>query len=79
MEIRLKVPKTAISSESCILIEWYVGIGDLVKLNQPLYLIESEKTTIEVPSPVNGTIIYMDEVKKEYVVGTEIATIKTEL
>jgi|TARA_B110000263_G_scaffold229379_1_gene223096 pyruvate/2-oxoglutarate dehydrogenase complex dihydrolipoamide acyltransferase (E2) component len=79
MEIRLKVPKTAISSESCILIEWYVGIGDLVKLNQPLYLIESEKTTIEVPSPVNGTIISMAEVNKEYVVGTEIATIKTEL
>ena len=49
--IRFKVPKTALSSESCILIEWYVGIGDLVKLNQPLYLIESEKTTIEVPSP----------------------------
>ncbi|MBT3992945.1 MAG: dihydrolipoamide acyltransferase [Gammaproteobacteria bacterium] len=79
MEIRLKVPKTAISSESCILIEWYVGIGDLVKLNQPLYLIESEKTTIEVPSPVNGTIISMAEVNKEYDVGTEIATIKTEL
>jgi|TARA_B110000116_G_scaffold135294_1_gene117293 pyruvate/2-oxoglutarate dehydrogenase complex dihydrolipoamide acyltransferase (E2) component len=79
MEIRLKVPKTAISSESCILIEWYVGIGDLVKLNQPLYLIESEKTTIEVPSPVNGTIISIAEVNKEYVVGTEIATIKTEL
>jgi pyruvate/2-oxoglutarate dehydrogenase complex dihydrolipoamide acyltransferase (E2) component len=79
MEIRLKIPKTAISSESCILIEWYVGIGDLVKLNQPLYLIESEKTTIEVPSPVNGTIISMAEVNKEYVVGTEIATIKTEL
>ena len=78
MEIRLKVPKTAISSESCILIEWYVGIGDLVKLNQPLYLIESEKIS-EVPSPVNGTIISMAEVNKEYDVGTEIATIKTEL
>ena len=43
MEIRLKIPKTSISSESCKLIEWYVNVGEKVCLDQPLYLIESEK------------------------------------
>ena len=51
MELRLKIPKTAVSSETCKLIEWYVEVGEQISLEQPLYLIETEKSAIVVKYP----------------------------
>ena len=79
MELRLKIPKTAVSSETCKLIEWYVEVGEQISLEQPLYLIETEKSAIEVQSPVKGTIKSLAQIDKTYDVGTEIATIEVEL
>ena len=78
MELRLKIPKTAVSSETCKLIEWYVEVGEQISLEQPLYLIETEKSAIEVQSPVKGTIKSLAQIDKTYDVGTEIATIDVE-
>ena len=35
---------------------WYVKVGDVVKENQPLVEIITEKVTVELPSPADGTI-----------------------
>tara|TARA_Y100000590_G_scaffold103424_1_gene117526 strand:+ start:8210 stop:9373 length:1164 start_codon:yes stop_codon:yes gene_type:complete len=37
--------------------KWYVKVGDVVKENQPLVEIITEKVTVELPSPADGTII----------------------
>ena len=37
--------------------KWYVKVGDIVKENQPLVEIITEKVTVELPSPANGTIM----------------------
>ena len=79
MELRLKIPKTAVISEKCTLIEWNVEVGEKVNLGQPLYLIETEKTAIEIQSPVKGIIKSLAQVDETYDVGTEIATIEVEL
>ena len=79
MELRLKIPKTAVSSETCKLIEWYVEVGEQISLEQPLYLIETEKSAIEVQSPVKGTIKSLAQIDKTYDVGTEIATVEIEV
>ncbi|MCS5550811.1 MAG: lipoyl domain-containing protein [Gammaproteobacteria bacterium] len=78
MELRLKIPKTAVSSETCKLIEWYVEVGEQISLEQPLYLIETEKTAIEIQSPVKGIIKSLAQIDETYDVGTEIATIDVE-
>ena len=72
MELRLKIPKTGVSSETCKLIEWNVEVGEQVSLGQPLYLIET------IQSPVKGTIKSLAQVDETYDVGTEIATIEVE-
>ena len=36
--------------------KWYVKVGDVVKENQPLVEIITEKVTVELPSPADGTI-----------------------
>ena len=35
---------------------WHVKVGDQVKKDQPLMDVETDKASIEVPSPVDGTI-----------------------
>ena len=37
--------------------KWYVKVGDIVKENQPLVEIITEKVTVELPSPADGTIM----------------------
>ena len=56
MELRIKIPKTAVISEKCTLIEWNVEVGEKVNLGQPLYLIETEKTAIEIDTEVRDII-----------------------
>jgi pyruvate/2-oxoglutarate dehydrogenase complex dihydrolipoamide acyltransferase (E2) component len=73
----LKLPKLAVSMQEGTLVEWLVKSGDPVTLGQPLYAIETEKTSTEVQSPFAGTITLIGEVGMNYRVGTPIAEIVT--
>ena len=33
---------------------WFVGVGEAVVIDQPLYEVSTEKVDSEVPSPVGG-------------------------
>src|ERR1700678_4518382 len=36
--------------------EWYVNVGDTVKVDQPLVSMETAKAVVDVPSPYAGKI-----------------------
>ena len=38
-------------------IEWLVAVGDLVKEDQPVIVVETDKSQIEIPAPVAGKVI----------------------
>ena len=38
------------------LLKWYVEPGDPIKEGDPLFLVETDKVTTDIPSPVTGTI-----------------------
>ena len=73
----LKLPKLAVSMQSGTLVEWLVATDDTVLLGQPLYVIETEKTSTEVASPFAGPVVTTGEIGEEYAVGTPIAEIHT--
>ncbi len=75
--IVLKLPKMAVSMREGTLVEWLVASGDTVALGQPLYVIETEKTSTEVASPFAGRIVTIAATGEEYPVGTPIAEIHT--
>ena len=43
--------------ESAQISEWMVKVGDEVTAEQPLLLVESDKASVEVPSPVAGKVV----------------------
>lgn len=75
MASRLKIPKLGMSMNEATIIQWLVADGDAVQVGQPLYLLETDKTENEVPSPVAGVITLIGMVDETYEVGTVIAEI----
>lgn len=73
----LKIPKGAVSMREGTIVAWKVGDGDRVSVGQHLYDIETEKTTIEVPSPFEGVIRILEGAGQLLPVGHPIAEIQT--
>ena len=76
-KMTLKLPKMAVSMQEGILVEWLVKNGDQVAVGQPLYVIETEKSSSEVDSPFAGEITTIGKIGETYKVGTPIAEIVT--
>ena len=60
--------------ESVEIIEILVKIGDVIKKNDPIVTLESDKSSVEVPSPIGGKISALkvkigDKVSKGSVLG----------
>lgn len=51
------MPQLGNSVESCIIMSWEVSVGDTVAVDQVLCQIETDKSTMEVPSTAAGTVL----------------------
>src|SRR5438132_9678261 len=56
MAIELKVPAVGESIIEVEIGEWLKARGDVVKKDEPVVTLESEKATVELPAPESGTI-----------------------
>lgn len=70
------LPKIGFSMTEGELAEWLVEDGATVTEGEPLYSIESDKSTNEVESPASGTLRITGVVGETYEVGTVIGTIE---
>jgi pyruvate/2-oxoglutarate dehydrogenase complex dihydrolipoamide acyltransferase (E2) component len=70
------LPKIGFSMNEGTLSEWLVSDGGQVTEGQPLFSLESEKSTQEVESPASGTLKIIAAVGDTYEVGTVLAVIE---
>jgi len=56
MSIEIKVPEVGESITEVQIAEWLKDEGDAVQKDEPLVVIDSEKTTLELPAPESGTL-----------------------
>ena len=54
--IEIRIPKLGLTMEKAMLHHWEFGSGEEVKEGQTILVIETDKVTFEVPSPVDGII-----------------------
>jgi 2-oxoglutarate dehydrogenase E2 component (dihydrolipoamide succinyltransferase) len=57
MATEIKIPEVGESITEVQISEWLKSEGDTVKQNEPLAVIDSEKTTFELPAPQNGRLV----------------------
>src|SRR5215467_15815014 len=56
MPIELKVPEVGESITEVQIAQWYKQVGQRAAKDENLVEIESDKATVELPSPVSGTL-----------------------
>jgi 2-oxoisovalerate dehydrogenase E2 component (dihydrolipoyl transacylase) len=59
------------------IVAWHVVPGDVIREEDPLVDVMTEKATVEIPAPVSGTVIELGgAVGEKRPVGSELATIE---
>jgi len=76
MATEVLLPKLGFSMNEGVLAEWLVPDGGQAVEGQPLYALESDKSTNEVDSPATGTLKILKETGETYEVGTVLAIIE---
>src|SRR6476659_2324540 len=56
MTVEIKVPVMGESVTEATISKWFKKEGDAVKRDEPLLELETDKVTVEVPSPTDGAI-----------------------
>ncbi len=70
------LPKIGFSMNEGLLAEWLVPDGGDAVEGQPLYALESDKSTQEVESPATGKLKIIKPTGETYEVGTVLAVIE---
>ncbi|KTE26388.1 MULTISPECIES: lipoyl domain-containing protein [unclassified Sphingopyxis] len=76
MAVEVLLPKIGFSMNEGELVEWLVADGGQAVEGEPLYALESEKSTQEVESPATGTLRIRAAIGETYQVGAILAVIE---
>ena len=69
----IKLPDVGEGIAEAELVEWHVKVGDLVREDHVLAAVMTDKATVEIPSPVDGTVIWLGaEVGESVAVGSDL-------
>ena len=76
MAEELRIPKLGMTTTEATLQEWLVPDGAMVAAGQPIYAIETDKSTTEIEAQGTGILRQLGEATETYEVGTLIGTIE---
>lgn len=78
MSYEFKLPDIGEGIHEAELLEWRVKVGDVIKDGQEIATLNTDKVTVELPSPCDGKILSLHGKPGEVlVIGTVIAVIET--
>lgn len=68
MKMTIKMPRVGDTVDEVFLLSWKVSVGEVISAGQMIMEVETDKATVEVPSPIAGTILELlfkenDEIK----------------
>jgi len=76
-EHTIKLPDVGEGVAEAELVEWHVKVGDLVREDAILAAVMTDKATVEIPSPVEGKVIWLGgEIGEQVAVGSPIVRIE---
>ena len=78
MQIDVKIPEVGESVQEAVLAEWFRKEGDRVAKDEVLFVIETDKVTLEIAAEADGVLHIKVEEGETVSVGTVVATIDTE-
>ena len=75
----VKLPDVGEGIAEAELVEWHVAVGDVITEDQPIADVMTDKATVELPSPVAGTIAKLGAEAGDVVaIGSDLVWIDTD-
>jgi len=74
----VKVPSVGESVTEALLVQWLKNDGDTVQADEPLFVIETDKVTLEVTADTAGTLNIKVQEGETVAIGTVVAVIEKE-
>lgn len=75
MTTEILLPKLGFSMNEGELVEWIVKDGDQAIAGEPLFALESDKSTQEIEAPASGKLRIIKQAGETYEVGTLLGEI----
>jgi len=76
-EYVIKLPDVGEGVAEAELVEWHVKVGDVVREDTVLAAVMTDKATVEIPSPVDGEILWLGaEIGDTVAIGSPIVRLK---
>lgn len=73
----IKLPDVGEGVAEAELVEWHVKVGDIVREDTVLAAVMTDKATVEIPSPVDGQILWLGaEIGDTVAIGSPIVRLK---
>ncbi len=68
MKMTIKLPRVGETVDEVYLVAWNKAVGDVIAVGDDLMEVETDKATVQVPSPIAGTLLEIffkegDEIK----------------
>lgn len=77
MKVEIKVPEVGESVREAILAEWLKEDGDIIEKDEPVFVIETDKVTLEVPAVESGTLEILVKEGETVEIGAVVGKIDT--
>ena len=78
MLIEIKIPSVGESVTEALLAQWFKNDGDLVKNDEPLFVIETDKVTLEVVAEADGVLAITVAEGEMVAIGTVVGTLDSD-
>ena len=78
MALEIKIPSVGESIQEAILAQWYKADGATVKKDEPLFVIETDKVTLEVVAEADGILKIVVQEGETVAIGTVVGSIETD-
>jgi 2-oxoisovalerate dehydrogenase E2 component (dihydrolipoyl transacylase) len=76
-ECTVKLPDVGEGIAEAELVEWHVKVGDIVREDAPLGAVMTDKATVEIPSPVDGEVVWLaGQVGEVLAIGSDFVRLK---
>lgn len=78
MSVEIKVPSVGESVQEAVLAEWFKSDGDAVEKEEPLFVLETDKVTLEVEAEAAGVLSIQVQAGETVSIGQVVGTIDSE-
>ncbi len=78
MQLEIKVPSVGESVKEAVLAQWFKKSGEQVQKDEPLFVIETDKVTLEVTAQADGVLTIIAAEGATVAIGAVVGMIDTE-